>query len=433
MKLLHANDRRGQHAPSWYQASCPMTERPALEQDAVADVCVIGAGYTGLSAALELAGRGYSVVVLDAHRVGWGASGRNGGQLGTGFNKNQHYLESRLGKTAALALWQLSESAKQHVRDLCTAQGIEYTPGIVLAQHRQRGVKPLHDYCAKLARDYGYDAIEPLDLHGIRQHVSSEDYFGGAIDHGAAHVHPLKLAAGLADAAENAGARIHELSEVIRLERSAGTSAGQRVVTAGGTVRCDKIVLAANGYMDRLHPPLNKWVMPINNFIIVTEPLGDRASRLLPYDDAVADSRFVVNYFRRVDDDRLLFGGGENYSYRFPDNLSHSVRRAMLGVFPELDDARIDYAWGGTLAITRSRLPFIRQVDPDMYSAGGYSGHGLALAILYGTAVAEHIDRQPERFEHLQALPARAFPGGTVSRPALLALAMTAYSWLDRL
>jgi gamma-glutamylputrescine oxidase len=271
-----------------------------------------------------------------------------------------------------------------------------------------------------------------LSRREIRLHVGSDNYHGGTIDHGAGQVHPMKLAAGLAVAAETAGAMVHERSEVLRVEPGRGAG-GQRVITASGSVRCNTVVYAANGYLDKLCPPVNKWVMPINNFIIVTEPLGTRADALLPHDDAVADSRFVVNYFRRVDSDRLLFGGGESYSYRFPRAIDKSVRRAMSVVFPQLAGVRIDYAWGGTLAITRNRLPYLQQLTPGAYAAGGYSGHGVALAVMYGTAIAEHIDGRADRFEQLAAVPAIAFPGGTAWRPALLAAAMTGYSWLDRL
>ncbi len=434
MKLLHANDALAEHAPSWYRASCTSEVRAALEQDVTADVCIIGAGYTGLAAALELAGTGHRTVVLDAHRAGWGASGRNGGQLGSGFNKDQRTLQRMVGKPAAHALWQIAEEAKQHIRQLCRHHciDIEETPGIIYAQHRQRHVSGAHDYCSLLAREYGYDQMEALSRERIRELVSSDNYHGGVLDHGAAHVHPLKLAQGLASAAEKAGAIIHESSEVLRIEPDRG-GASRRVITAKGSVRCGKVILAANGYLDELQPSLNKWSMPINNFIVVTEKLGDKGRELLPLDHAVADSRFVVNYYRRVDDDRLLFGGGETYTYRFPSDIVKTVRPALSKVFPQLKNVAIDHAWGGTLAITRNRLPFLRQIDDDTYAAGGYSGHGLALAPMYGTAIAEHINGQPERFDCLSALPLRGFPGGAVSRPALLAVAMTAYSWLDRL
>lgn len=434
MKLLYSNDARGEHAPSWYQASCTTPKRSSLESNTSADTCIIGAGFTGLSAALSLALQGKQAIVLDAHRIGWGASGRNGGQLGSGYNQSQIELEQSLGRQAAHELWAVTQEAKSFVHKLCREQDIdiEYRPGIVTALHKKRGLKELHDYCAFMNREYQYDALEPLTRSALKQRVDSEGYYGGCIDHDAGHVHPLKMAHALAMAAEKAGAMIHELSEVTRIE-PLPRSTHYRVVTPCGSVVCENVVLACNGYVDDLSTALNKRVMPINNFIVVTEPLGEQAEALLPCNNAVADSRFVVNYFRRVSEDRLLFGGGENYSYRFPKLIERSVRKAMLGVFPQLEHARIDYSWGGTLAITRTRLPFVGRLSEGLYTAGGYSGHGVALATMGGTAIGEHIGGMKERFDLLGSLPGASFPGGKQLRPALLALAMTGYSWLDRI
>lgn len=434
MKLLYANDQRGIHAPSWYEATCKIRERAPLDRQVTRDVCIIGAGFTGLGAALSLAESGIDCVVLDAHRIAWGASGRNGGQLGSGFNQNQMTLANSLGRARADTLWKIAQSAKHSIHDLCKRHSldVDYKPGIVLAQHRRRFVQPLHEYCQYLEREHGYVELEPLSRAQLRQHVNSDNYHGGALDHGAGHLHPLKLAAGMADAAESLGATLHEMSEVIRIETRPGSNE-HVVVTPQGSVTCRIVVLAANGYLDNLAPAVNRWVMPINNFIAVTEPLGTLADSLLPHDEAVADSRFVVNYFRRVGTDRLLFGGGENYSYRFPADIGNSVRKTMAGVFPQLHDINIDYAWGGTLAITRSRLPYASRLTDSIYTAGGYSGHGLALAGLYGKAIGEHIAGNGERFDLLSQLPTKPFPGGLMSRPILLALAMSGYSWLDKL
>ncbi len=433
MKLLYANDQPGSHAPSWYAATSKLAPSASLEGHQQSDVCIIGAGFTGLAAALELSLQGIDCIVLEAHRVGWGASGRNGGQLGTGFNMDQQGLESLMGAAVAHKLWDISELAKRWILDNAQQHtiDIDYQSGIVYALHRQRFVKPLHDYCAFLQRQYQYEAMSPLDAIDIRKHVNSDNYFGGAIDHGAGHIHPLKLAHGLAQAAMKNGATILEQSEVIRIDRRPGTHV-QRVVTATGSVSCERVIMATNGYVDALDQSIHKRLMPINNFIVVTEPLGNRAEEILPANEAVSDSRFVVNYYRRVDGDRLLFGGGENYSYRFPEHIAPLVRRAMLGVFPSLNDVNIDYAWGGTLAITRNRLPYIGEIQPQRFAAGGYSGHGVALACLYGKALADHMTGNNELFDVLRRLPNIAFPGGMRSRPALLALAMTGYSWLDK-
>lgn len=432
MKLLHENDQPGTHAPSWYDATCPIEQRSTLSTNISAEVCVIGAGFTGLSAALHLAENGRSVAVLDAHRIGWGASGRNGGQLGTGFNQNQMELTALLGESRARQMWAIAADAKALIHRRCERYNfdIDYTSGIVSALHKPRFIRPAHEYCEYMAVNYQYHQLEPLTQQSIKARVSSDDYFGGVLDHGAGHIHPLKLARGLAQAIEKNGSTLHERSEVVRIDAIAS---GYRVVTTQGSVNCEKIVLATNGYLDNLKPAINQWVMPINNFIVVTEPLGALADEILPLNDAVADSRFVVNYYRRVDGDRLLFGGGENYSYRFPKSINKIVRKAMLGVYPQLNTAAFDYAWGGTLAITRSRLPYTRMLENGIFTAGGFSGHGVALAGLYGQAIAQHICGDTERFNLLSNLPEKRFPGGQSARPALLALAMTGYSWLDKI
>lgn len=439
MRLLYANDKPGTHAPSWYHDTCDIPARSRLERHLDVDVAIVGAGFTGLSAAREIARRGLSVVVLDAHRIGWGASGRNGGQLGSGYNQSQTELEALLGHAHAHRLWDMSEAAKSDIRDIGRESGVdlEYQGGIVHAIHRRRELGAMHDYVKTLKRNYHYDAIEPLSQSQCRALVRSEDYVGGAIDHGAAHIHPLKLCLALATLAEKRGAIIHEQSEVVRINQVASSSR-LRVITANGSVSASRVLLAGNGYLDTPYPDeqitsFNKHVMPINNFIVVTEPLGERATELLPENNAVADSRFVVRYFRRLKDSRLLFGGGENYSYHFPNNISQVTRANMLDVFPDLADVRIDYAWGGTLAITRNRLPFVRKISPSLYTAGGYSGHGVGLAILTGQVTAEAIAGDSRRFQDLAALPNQKFPGGLKSRGMLLRLAMGAYALRDRL
>jgi len=250
MKLLYANDKRGEHAPSWYSDTSTIADRPALTSDVTSDVCIIGAGFTGLSAAINAVQHGLSVTVLDAHRVGWGASGRNGGQLGTGFNQDQMQLEKSLGPELAKELWAMCEEAKTLVHSLCKKfdLDIEYSPGIVAALHKARFVKPVHEYTAYLNKQYGYDQ------------VLSNDYLGGCVDHGAGHIHPLKLALGMAKVAETSGATIYEKTEAIGIETLAKES-GYRVMTNEGSVLCENIVLATNGYSDDLMPMLNPWIM----------------------------------------------------------------------------------------------------------------------------------------------------------------------------
>jgi gamma-glutamylputrescine oxidase len=431
MNLLHANDRPGQYPASWYAATAePPEPFPELRGGTRADVAVVGGGYTGLSAALHLAGRGFDVALLEAHRVGFGASGRNGGQVGSGQRLEVDELERRFGRDDARRLWGLGEEAKALVRQLIDRHAIPaaWTPGVAHAFRQARELPHARAVAEKLARDYGYGAVELLDTDAMRALVDSPAYKGGAVDWGAAHIHPLAYALGLAKAAAAAGVRIYEHSEVHRIDEGA-----EVIARAGrGAVHAKHLILATNGYLGGLNRRLAARVMPINNFIIATEPLGDRAERLIRKGVAVADSRFVVNYFRLSPDGRLLFGGGESYGYRFPD-IVKTVRKPMLQVFPDLAEARIDYAWGGTLAITRSRLPCFARLAPNILSASGYSGHGVALATLAGKILAEAVAGQEERFELMAGLPTPPFPGAGAFRAPLLALAMSWYALRDRL
>jgi gamma-glutamylputrescine oxidase len=406
--------------------------KPKLEGRHRADVCIVGGGYTGLSAALHLAEAGYSVILVEAHRAGWGASGRNGGQVGTGQRRDQDELESRLGRQTARQLWELAEESKALVADLIERFDIECeaAPGIIHADHKPRYVPHSRSYADKLNSEYGYEKIRFVDREEMRALIASEDYHGGTHDAGSFHVHPLKYVLGLARAAGEAGAQIFENSEVTAIRRGRPAV----VTTAKGEVEADHVLLGCNGYLGGLEPEIAARAMPINNFIIATEPLGaDGAKALISNNAAVADSRFVINYFRLTPDHRLLFGGGENYGYRFPADIKAFVRRPMLKVFPQLKDARIDYGWGGTLAVTADRLPLMIRLGDNILSASGYSGQGVTIATLAGKLAAEAIRGQAERFDVFSSIPHLAFPGGPALRPTLLALAMTWYALRDRL
>jgi gamma-glutamylputrescine oxidase len=431
--VLTANDRSGRYPPSWYAATVPLPEPLPQAQGAIrADICVIGGGYTGLSAALHLAERGYDVVLVEAHRAGWGASGRNGGQIAVGQRVDQETLEARLGREMAARLWDLGLASVDLVHSLCARHRIDcdYVPGLVEADHRARHVRHTHAYVEKLQRVYGYDRIAPLDRAGLRALVDAPGYFGGAVDSGSGHLHPLKLALGLARAAQSAGVRLFEGSRVTRLLPGDPV----RIELDGATVTARFALLAANGYLGGLVPDVAARVMPINNFIVATEPLGkDRASALLPGNHAVGDSRFVINYFRRSPDHRLLFGGGESYGLRFPRDIAALVRRPMEQVFPQLRGVGIDFAWGGTLAITLPRLPHVARLSGNLMSAGGYSGHGVAMATFAGQVMADAIAGQAERFDLMAEVPIPAFPGGAALRGPLLTLGMIWYALRDRL
>lgn len=418
---------------SYYAATADfLDEQPELMGDERADVCVIGGGYTGVSAALHLAERGYDVVLLEAERLGWGASGRNGGQVGSGQRRDQDDLESMVGREHARSLWQMGEDAKALVRDLIDRHRIQcdLKPGVLHADHKVRYVPHSHAYAAKLRDEYGYTQARAVSEEEIHEMVGSNDYHGGWLDEGAAHLHPLNYLLGLARAAVAAGVRMFEGTRVIAIE----TDGARLVKTPNGSVRADHVVLACNGYLDGLDRTVDTRVMPINNFILATEPLTDSlAQRLIRDDVAVADSRFVINYFRLSADKRMLFGGGENYSPNFPRDLKMFVRRFMLKIYPYLSEIRIDYAWGGTLAVTVNRMPYFARPGPGLITAAGYSGHGVALATLGGQILAEAIDGTMTRFDTFENVPTPIFPGGRLLRWPTLVAAMSYYALRDRL
>lgn len=432
LNLLYANDRPGQYPESWYAATAtPLAPFGPLKGQTRADVCVIGGGYTGLSAALHLAEAGRDVVLVEAHRVGFGASGRNGGQLGSGQRMEQDGLEKLVGPDDARKLWQMAEDAKDLVKSLVARHGIDchLKPGIAHACFSAREVAHEHAYVEHLNHRYGYEQITPLDRDALQAICPSPAYVGGSLDMGAGHLHPLAYALGLARAAATAGVRIHETSEVHDIR----TGARPVVRTGHGQVEADHVILACNGYLGRLNPKVAARVMPINNFIAATEPLGDQVARVLARDVAVADSKFVINYFRLSHDGRLLFGGGESYGYRFPADIAAVVRKPMTQIFPHLADVRIDYAWGGTLGITMKRIPYLARLAPNILTASGYSGHGVGTATHAGQLMAQAITGQADGFDTMARIPAPSFPGGTLMRSPLLALAMTWYALRDRL
>jgi len=433
MDLLYANDRRGQYPKSyWASVATPLAPFPPLREDLKADVCVVGAGFTGLSSALHLAEAGYSVVLLEAQRVGFGASGRNGGQVGSGQRVEQDDLEKMIGERKARALWDIAEASKECVRGLIKRHGIDcdWRDGIIHAELKPKHLQHSFDYANFLQTRYGYDAISALDADAVSNHIGSEAYCGGTLDKGAGHLNPQKYVLGLARAAQKAGVQIYEGSKALAFSQSARPL----VTTENGSVSSEFLILAGNGYMGGLSQKVARRVMPINNFIVATEPLGeDTAKSLIPGDVAVADSKFVVNYFKRSADHRMVFGGGESYGYKFPANIAAKAQKPMLEIFPQLKGAKIDFAWGGTLAITMNRMPNFARLAPNILSASGYSGHGVAMASLAGEILAETIKGTAERFDLMGETTPQRFPGGPALRGPLLVLAMSYYALRDRI
>jgi gamma-glutamylputrescine oxidase len=433
MDLLTVNDRPGAYPASWYaDTATPLPGFAPAAGDLRCDVCVVGGGFTGLSAALHLRERGFDVVLLEAQRVGFGASGRNGGQVGTGQRQDQDVLEGMVGKGLARQLWDLSLESVDLVRDLAARHAPEagWSDGILHAAHRARYVPQMHAYAEKLAREYDYHLIQPLDRAALRAMVNSPAYHGGDLDRGGGHLHPLRYALGLARACVAAGVRIHEQSRVTALTKADPA----RVQTDQATITARFVVLAMNGYAGRLEPEIAARVMPINNFIAATRPMSDteRADIIRP-NHAVADSKFVINYFRFSADNRLLFGGGESYGYRFPSDIAAKVRAPMEEIFPQLKGIELTHAWGGTLGISFKRMPVFARLAGNVLSAAGFSGHGVAMGTLAGKLMAEAIAGQAGRFDLMAAVPSPQFPGGASLRWPLMVAAMLWFSLRDRL
>ncbi len=421
------------HSRSWYADTAnPHPTHSALEEAVTCDVCVIGGGYTGLMAALELAERGYEVVLLEAERIGWGASGRNGGQIITGFNKSMHEIERRVGHDDARMLWALSEEAKAllHQRVERHAIRCSLTAGLVLAALKKRHLIELADLERGMRDDYGYTGLKSLDRTAVEEMVRAKGYIGGLFDAGSGHLHPLNYALGLADACLAAGVRIFEGSRALRINRGPAPEA----VTAHGRVRARFLVLAGDAYLGSLALELAPWTMPVVTCILATEPLGaEQALALLPQDVAVSDMNFVLNYFRRTPDHRLLFGGGVSYSGRESQGAALALRRTMVKTFPQLEGVRIACCWGGRVAITANRLPRIGRLAPSIFFAHGYSGQGVALSGIAGRVIAEAISGTAERFDVFARIRHTAFPGGGALRTPALVLAMLWFRLRDLL
>ncbi len=421
------------HIESYYAATVKgLKERPALTGRIDCDVCVVGGGFTGLSTALHLAERGFDTVLLEAERLSWGASGRNGGQLGSGQRKDPEEVAQLTSQEDSRRLWDLAEEAKALVKDLIARHGIDcdLKPGILSAAYKPAHAGEFQAYAEMLRRDFDYQEIRSVSREEMAEMLGSAIYHGGCLDNGAGHLHPLNYALGLASAAEAAGARLFEASRVTAIVGGAKPLAR----SAGGEVQARHLILACNGYLDRLEPRIAGRIMPINNYVLATEPLGAaRAKALIRDDVAVADSKFVIDYYRLSADKRLLFGGGETYSRRFPKDIKGFVRKYMLRVYPQLADVGIDYAWGGTLAITMNRLPDFGRLEGDIYYAQGFSGHGVALTSLAGKIMAEAIAGTAERFDVFARIPTTKFPGGTLLRWPGLVAGMLYYSLRDKL
>lgn len=418
--------------PSYYAASAnPAPMRPALRGQCEADVCVVGAGYTGLSTALFLAEAGFRVVVLEAASVGWGASGRNGGQIVNSFSRDLDSIErqttpDRLRLLAAMA-FEGSQIIRQRVRDYRIQCDLK--EGGIFAALNTRQFRHLEAQQALWHR-FGYDKLELLDEETIRARVGTDRYVGGAIDHTGGHIHPLNLTLGEAAALESRGGVIHEHSEVTRILPGLPAT----VKTREGEVRAEFVVLAGNAYLGGLVPELGAKSMPCGSQITATEPLDDAtANQLLPEDNCVEDCNYLLDYFRLTGDKRLIYGGGVTYGARDPANIERLIRPRMLKTFPELAGVNIDYAWTGNFLLTLSRLPQLGRLQDNVFYSQGCSGHGVTFTHVAGKALALAIQGQAERFDAFASLPHYPFPGGRLFRVPFTALGAWYYLLRDKM
>jgi gamma-glutamylputrescine oxidase len=419
------------HAPSYYAATAHKQDaRPALTGAQTADVCIIGAGFTGISAAIELAARGISVIVLEAVRVGFGASGRNGGQIVNGYSRDLDVIAKRYGQAAGQAIGGMALEGGNIIRERVDTYKIDcnlINGGLFTAftEKQMAGLRHHRDVWAS----FGHHSMEMVDRAGLAKHVVTNRYVGGLIDHLGGHIHPLNLVQGEAAAAESLGARIFENSAAIAVDAGAARS----VKTAGGEVRCKTILVCGNAYLGELLPEISSRIMPVTTQIIATEPLGAEAARLLPSNVCVEDANYVLDYYRRSVDGRILYGGGIVYGGTDSDSIKSRILPNMLKTFPGLKDAKIDYAWSGNFALTLTRFPQMGRLGPNMLFSHGCSGHGVTTTHLLGRLLAEAASGQPERFDIIAGLPFYPFPGGKMFRVPMTVAGSWYYRARDRL
>jgi gamma-glutamylputrescine oxidase len=402
-----------------------------LGGDANADVAIIGAGFTGISAALDLAKAGLRVVVLEANHIGSGASGRNGGLACSGWRQDQAWFENRLGKDDALKFWQLAQDAKAdlvaRMKDL--AIDADWHQGQIFAAHTPAMMRALDNDAQHMARHYEYDTPKRLDRDAAASALGTCVYYGGWRDPTAGHLHPLKLLYGLAKSARAAGAIFHENTRAQAVQQFGNKRV---VITKNGRVSADHVLLCGDGYLDGIDSDVEARVLPIGSFVLATAPLEPEQS-ILQQNDSAMDTRFVVNYWRKSADNRLIFGGGEKYTPGWPDDVAKFVQANMLKIYPQLASTKITHAWGGALGITPTRLPYLRQLGPGLLSASGYSGQGVVLAPYFGRILAQVVLGQMKHYDLVSRLPVPHFPGGRALRWPLLTAAMSWYAVRDKL
>ncbi len=425
------------HTGSYYAASANDTnQRPSLQGDITADICVIGAGYSGLSTALHLAEQGFSVAVLEASRIGFGASGRNGGQIVHSYSRDIDFIEKHYGHDTGTAMGKMAFEGGSIIRRLVEQYDIQcdLKPGGIFAACNAKQLAELESKKA-LWESHGHQQLELLNADQIRNYVGSERYHGGLLDNSSGHFHPLNLVLGEAAALESLGGSIFEASAVTRVDQGSATTLNKaKVYTANGSVTADFVMVAGNAYLGGLIPKLQQKAIPCGTQIVTTEPLSpELQQQLIPHGQCIEDCNYLLDYFRLSGDGRLIYGGGVTYGDREPGKIEALIRPKVLKTFPQLKGTRIDYAWTGNFLLTLMRLPQFGRIGSNIYYAQGYSGHGVTSSHLAGKVVAEAIQGQAERFDVFASLPQPPFPGGRLLRVPLTAMGAWYYQMRDQL
>jgi len=416
------------YPPSYYAASAnPARPRPPLHGEASADVGIVGAGYSGLSTALHRAERGYSVAMIEANKVGWGASGRNGGQIVNGLNAGLDKIARNYGEERAGFVGGMVQEGARTIRRIVKDYGIpcDLKDTNIFTAYTAKHMK---EFEAKQAlwRTHGMDDHEMLDAAELRKYVASDVYAGGMLDRSGGHLHPLNLALGEAEAVEDLGGTIYENTPLVRQE-------GTALHTPEGVLRCKTVVLCGNAYLGKTVPALTSRVMPVSTQMVTTEPLGDRADALLPTDTCVEDARYILDYYRLSADKRLIFGGGTVYGGTDPADVRAKLRPQMEKVFPQLKGVALDYAWSGNFALSFSRVPQMGRLEDGVYFAHGYSGHGVTGSHLFGRILADAIHGDVSRFDVFAGMRWLPFPGGRTFGAQYSTVGSWWYALRDRL
>ena len=420
---------------SFYRSSVEdLNSQDQLTSDIDVDICIIGGGLTGISSAINLSKKGYSVILCEARKIGWGASGRNGGQLGIGMRKDQFTIEKKLGLRHAKELWSLGLEAVEDVKNLIKENEIDchLVNGVMSTACFEKDIDEYKFEIEHMAKNYDFEGYKFFNKEKIREEINSKMYLAGLLNSGSYHLNPLKLTLGLAKVAQKNKVKIFENTPIEKIREE-----GDRVqvMSKKGLIRANQVVVACNGYLDSILGSKKNKFMPINNYVVATEPLGEkRARELIKNNYAVCDTRFIIDYYRFSEDWRMIFGGGETFTSNFVKNATSFVSKRMIKVFPQLQNVKIDYSWGGTLAITVNRLPHFGTLMNNKVSyAFGYSGHGLALSVLAGKLIGENIHGDHERFKFFSDINHMSIPLGSIFRRPIYSSAILYYKIRDYL